>query len=206
MKVERRIVAAPLEVRAQTPDEPTRLVGYAAVFEREAVIAGFFREQIAAGAFADAIQADDVRALFNHDPNFVLGRNTAGTLTLSEDETGLRYEVDPPDTQWARDLLVSVQRGDVTQSSFGFEVLEEKWTEPDPKSKALPLRTILKAKLWDVSPVTYPAYEETTAEARDHAASLATAAAVLEGATAADARMSATVLRQKRQAIIEGTL
>lgn len=202
MKTERRIVSAPLEIRSAEA-EPAKLVGYAAVFEREAVIAGLFRERIAPGAFSTAIKEDDVRALFNHDPNFVLGRTTAGTLELAQDDTGLRYEVDPPDTQWARDLMVSVQRGDVSQSSFGFQVVREEWTNPENR-KELPTRTILEARLFDVSPVTYPAYEETTAEARDHATALATASAVLEGADEQDT--AATVIRQKRQSLIEAML
>lgn len=203
MKVERRIVAAPLEVRARE-SEPTQLTGYAAVFNRDAVIAGLFRERIAPGAFETAIADDDVRALFNHDPNYVLGRTTAKTLTLDEDKTGLRYTVDPPDTQWARDLLVSVQRGDVTQSSFGFQVVREEWTNPENRTE-LPTRTILEARLFDVSPVTYPAYEETTVEARAKAEAITTAQAVLDGAEEAAAR-AATVIRQKRQAIEEGLL
>lgn len=205
MKTERRIVAAPLEVRSADGEQPRKLAGYAAVFNRDAVIAGLFRERIAPGAFATAIQEDDVRALFNHDPNYVLGRNRSKTLTLSEDGTGLLYEVDPPDTHWARDLMVSVERGDVSQSSFGFSVVREEWTTPENRAE-LPTRTILEARLFDVSPVTYPAYEETTAEARDQATALATAAATLERATEDVAAADATVLRQKRQAIIEGTL
>lgn len=139
------------------------------MFDREAVIAGLFRERIAPGAFAEAIREDDVRALFNHDPNLILGRTTAGTLLLAEDETGLRYEIDPPETQWARDLMVSVERGDISQSSFGFSVVREEWQAPSSPNE-LPLRTILEARLYDVSPVTFPAYEETTAEARSAAA------------------------------------
>lgn len=201
MTTERRIVNHKIEVRAAEGDA-VKLIGYASVFNVEATIAGFFREKIAPGAFTTAIKEDDVRGLFNHDPNFVLGRNTAGTLALSEDESGLRYEADPPDTQWARDLMVSVKRGDVNQSSFGFQVVREEWTNPENRAE-LPLRTILEARLFDVSVVTYPAYEETSAEARTKAEALATAARVLEGAAAAK---DATVIRQKRQDIIEGLL
>lgn len=194
---ERRIVAAPISLRAKAEDAPQGLVGYASVFNTEAVIAGLFRERIAPGAFTKAIKEDDVRALFNHDPNFVLGRTTSGTLSLSEDEKGLRYEAEPPDTQWARDLMVSIERGDVSQSSFGFQVVREEWREPENRAE-LPLRTILEARLFDVSPVTYPAYEETSAEARDAAAKhVAPAAVDLVGAT---------VIRQKRQGIIEAML
>jgi HK97 family phage prohead protease len=203
MKTERRIVATPIEVR-KAGDTPATLVGYASVFDRETVIGGFFREKIAPGAFAAAVKEDDVRALFNHDPNYVLGRTTAGTLDLSEDDTGLRYEVAPPDTQWARDLMVTVSRGDVNQSSFGFTVVREEWQEAENRA-ALPLRTILEARLFDVSPVTYPAYEETTAEARSHAAALTTAADVLTGAADALA-LAETVIRMKRQQIVEAEL
>ncbi len=100
MKVERRVVTQPVEVRAMG-DTPM-LSGYAAVFNTDTVIAGMFRERIAPGAFTAAVREDDVRALFNHDPNCVLGRTTAGTLSLSEDQTGLRYQIDPPDTQVAQ--------------------------------------------------------------------------------------------------------
>lgn len=178
MTPERRTITGPVEMRADA-DQPSRLVGYAALFSTPTEIAGAFREQIAPGAFADAVTRDDVRALFNHDANFVLGRNTAGTLTLSEDSRGLRYEIDPPDTQWARDLMVSVQRGDISQSSFAFEVIEEAWDYPT-RDAALPTRTILRAKLYDVSPVTYPAYESTTVSARSLEAAKGSGAWMLE--------------------------
>lgn len=160
--LERRVVTVPVEVRAEG-DGPTRLTGYAAVFNTEARIADVFVERIAPGAFSQAIATDDVRALFNHDANFVLGRTTSGTLTLSEDATGLRYDVEPPDTTWARDLMVSVARGDISQSSFAFSVDEEAWDYP---KGALPVRTVVRARLFDVSPVTYPAYAETSVSAR----------------------------------------
>lgn len=207
MKRERRIVTEQIEVRA-AGEAPTALVGHAAVFDREASIGGMFREKIAPGAFKAAIKEDDVRALFNHDPNFVIGRTTAGTLKLSEDKTGLRYEATPPDTQWARDLMVSVGRGDVSQSSFGFQVVREEWTMPENRAD-LPLRTILEARLFDVSPVTYPAYEETSVEARTQAAAMLTAETVIVEQAEREreqASYDATLLRQKRQDIIEGTL
>ena len=139
-------------------DGEGKIKGHAAVFDMESTAGRYFREKIAPGAFTASIQSDDVRALWNHDPNYVLGRNTAGTLTLTEDERGLAYEIDPPDTQWARDLQVSIKRGDITQSSFGFEVIKQEWVEHKDE---LPLRIIREAKLWDVSPVTYPFYEQT---------------------------------------------
>lgn len=182
-ELERRVVTLPVAVRAE--GEEKRLGGYASVFNTETVIAGLFREQIAPGAFTEAVTQDDVRALFNHDPNFVIGRTASGTLTLREDETGLAYDALPPDTQWARDLLVSVGRGDISQSSFGFAVESDDWTRPE-RSGDLPLRTIRKAKLYDVSPVTYPAYESTTTAVR----SAATVAAAPEEAGDTDAAMA----------------
>lgn len=174
-ELERRVVAQPVEARA-VDGEPSRLVGYAALFNSETEIAGMFRERINPGAFTEAVGRDDVRALFNHDANFVLGRTTSGTLTLSEDEAGLRYDVVPPDTTWARDLMVSVARGDISQSSFAFSVDEEAWDYP--KGGGMPTRTVKRATLYDVSPVTYPAYAETTVSARSLEAAKAEAVPV----------------------------
>jgi HK97 family phage prohead protease len=151
----------PGSLKGLKPMAKPKLAGYAAVFDLEANIAGEFRECIARGAFTAAIGRDDVRALFNHSPDFVLGRTTAGTLRLSEDSIGLRYEIDPPDTQWARDLIVSVERGEVKQSSFAFNATDEEWVFG--KRGELPLRIVRAARLWDVSPVVFPAYEGTSA-------------------------------------------
>jgi HK97 family phage prohead protease len=131
--------------------------GYAAVFNSDANIGGYFVERIAPGAFANAIGRDDVRCLFNHDDHYVLGRSASGTLRLSEDDRGLAYEADPPDASWARDLVASIERGDISQSSFAFRATREEWDETGP----LPIRTILEVQLFDVSPVTYPAYDDT---------------------------------------------
>merc|ERR1712167_189744 len=101
---------------------------------------------------------DDERALFNHNPDLILGRTIANTLNISVDEKGLRYEFDAPDTTIGNDLLVSLKRGDITQSSFGFIVEEDSW-DNDKEGKVI--RTIEKvSRLLDVSPVTYPAYPE----------------------------------------------
>lgn len=131
--------------------------GHAAVFNRLSQDLGGFVEQVAPGAFKKTIQEADVRALFNHDPSQVLGRSTAGTLRLSEDNVGLHYSVDLPDTSFARDLAVSMGRGDVSQSSFGFRVVPngDAWSFTD---QDYPLRTLNELQLMDVSPVTYPAY------------------------------------------------
>ena len=143
-------------------DEPAKIMGHAAVFNTLSEDLGWFREKIDPGAFAESIKEDDIRALFNHDPNFVLGRNKAGTLKLSEDDTGLAVEIAPPDTQVARDLLVSIERGDVSQMSFGFRTIDQAWEIVDEED----IRTLKKAKLFDVSPVTFPAYPETDVAVR----------------------------------------
>lgn len=164
---ERRVILADVQVRSAEDDKPM-VSGYAAMFNEETVIAGLFREQIAPGAFAEAVKTDDVRALWNHDPNVPLGRTKSGTLTLAEDTRGLKYDVvlNPDDTA-AMDVRARILRGDVDGSSFGFVVEEDAWEYPSDKtSRALPLRTIKKASLFDVSPVTFPAYEATSVSAR----------------------------------------
>ena len=138
-----------------------QIVGYAAMFNSETVIYGMWREVIAPGAFSAAIAAgQDVRALVNHDENLVLGRTTAKTLVLSEDTRGLQVEITPPDTQAGRDIIVSLDRGDIDQMSFAFVATSERWDEP-LDGIGLPLRTVITADLYDVSVVTYPAYEDT---------------------------------------------
>jgi HK97 family phage prohead protease len=166
-KEERRALKSPIELRAD--DASATISGYAAVFNQETIIGSSmwgFREQIDSGAFDDAVKTDDVRALFNHDPNILLGRTESGTLRLKTDKKGLRYEVDLPDTAQAKDVRTLIQRGDVSGSSFGFIVEEDDWDEREVKKGKLPLRTILKASLFDVSPVTFPAYEATSVSAR----------------------------------------
>jgi hypothetical protein len=161
------------EVRAVAGDEgqPARIVGHGAMFnKRSDLIAGLFVEEIAPGAFDDVL-GDDVRGLFNHDPNFVLGRTRSGTLALSVDADGLRYEIDPPDTQTVRDLVLApLARGDITGSSFAFRVAPDgdEWREDD---NGLIVRTIHKfSRLLDVSPVTYPAYPDASAAKRSYEA------------------------------------
>lgn len=154
--IERRFYSSS-EIRVDEQKEP-KLVGYAAVFDSLSEEMWGFREKVAKGAFEKSIGRDDIRMLWNHDPNFVLGRNKAGTLTLREDSKGLYFEGTPPDTQWAKDLLVSIKRGDITQNSFGFVILDDEWDEDDDGRK---VRTLRKVKLFDISPVTYPAYPAT---------------------------------------------
>lgn len=158
---ETRTFSFDIEVR-EDGDAP-KIRGHAAVFDQKTNI-GPFEERVARGAFIDSIGTDDVRALFNHDPTHVLGRNKSGTLRMSEDSQGLAIEIDPPDTQFARDLMTSIKRGDISEMSFGFRAIKESWEGTRPKA----LRTLEKVRLFDVSPVTFPAYEGTDVAVRSH--------------------------------------
>ena len=149
------------EIRATDGDNP-KISGYAAVFDELSENLGGFYERIQRGAFANTLNTADVRALWNHDSNYPLGRSRAGTLVLSEDETGLAFEIDPPETSYAKDLLVSMRRGDVDQMSFGFITVRDKWEQIGGQV----IRTLLEVELFDVSPVTYPAYPTTSATVR----------------------------------------
>lgn len=140
--------------------------GHAAVFDSASEDLGGFTEYVARGAFKRALDRHpDVRALFNHDSNYVLGRTKSRTLDLREDPRGLHYYVKAPDTAWVRDLRASMLRGDIDQSSFAFTVERDRWQEQDGKVT----RTILEVRdLYDVSIVTQPAYPEADASARDN--------------------------------------
>lgn len=165
MKPERRAFAMEGLRVVRAEGEPPKIVGHAAVFNSLSEDMGGWKEQIMPGAFAGVL-GDDVRALWNHDPNHVLGRTRNKTLSLAEDAKGLLIENTPPDTQMARDLLLLIERGDVSQMSFSFNVAAggSQWAEEG----GTVVRTILKfARLWDVSPVTFPAYPETDVAVRE---------------------------------------
>lgn len=160
--LERRFIVDGVELRAAGDEtKPSIIAGYAAVFSQLSEDLGGFREQIAPGAFSKSL-GEDIRALFNHDRNFVIGRNKSKTLRLEEDARGLRVEIDPPDTTDARDLLVKMKRGDVTGMSFGFRTMEDHWDEVDGKV----VRTLIEVRVFDVSVVTYPAYPQADAAVR----------------------------------------
>jgi len=143
--------------------------GYAAIFDSPTQI-GWFQEVIKRGAFDEAIKTSDVRALFNHDPNLLLARSNkgVGTLTLSIDDKGLKYRFEAPKTQAGNDLLEYLERGDLSQSSFGFTILESEWeTRNKGMDNEEQIRHIKKIDiLFDVSPVTFPAYQDTTVAKR----------------------------------------
>ena len=159
---QRSIVVDDIETRAANESGAFGFKGHAAVFNRFANIGGFFKERIAPGAFTKTIQEADVRFLMNHDPQYVLARSKAGTLRLSEDKRGLLVDADMAPTTYASDLSLLLERGDVSQMSFGFIAVRDEWDE----SKKIPERTVTEAKLFDVSVVTFPAYDGTDAALR----------------------------------------
>jgi uncharacterized protein len=148
------------------------LVGYAAVFNSLSEDLGGFRELIRPGAFkASLARGDDVRALVGHDSSQIIGRRAAGTLNISEDEKGLRVEIAVPDTTVGRDLIVSVKRGDLTAMSFGFSTQEDEWLKENKAGDIVRRRELIAADLYEVSVVAFPAYAETSVEARERSLS-----------------------------------
>lgn len=157
------------ELRATKTDGKTVLAGYAAVYDqRSAPIYGIFYEVVRRGAFARALAGtDDVRALFDHDSSMVLGRTRSKTLSLSEDEKGLKFELTLPDTSVGRDLAQLVERRDISEMSFGFRKIKDRWTEEtNADGLMITTRELLEVELFDVSPVAYPAYPQTDVAVR----------------------------------------
>lgn len=154
-----------VRIEQRDDSEGLRLSGYAAVFDKPTNIAGMFVEVIRHGAFRHAIASgQDVALLYNHNPDTVMARTTNGTLKLREDDTGLWFEadLDPRDSD-AQRVVAKVERGNVSQGSFAFEATSERWNYDE---RDIPLREILETNLHDVSPVTYPAYADTSVHAR----------------------------------------
>lgn len=171
------------------------IAGYASVFYREGDPATEYEmwpadqygprvvERIMPRAFDRAVKEDDVRALFDHDSAVVLGRSGAGTLRLSVDAIGLRYEIDPPDTAAARDLIVSLRRGDISGSSFAFLPRDTSRREVMPAADgSKPGEYVIErndVQLFDVGPVTFPAYAGATSGVRAADSDLAAERAIL---------------------------
>lgn len=192
-----RRVAGQLSIEQRADGGGPQLVGYAAMFNSRSGDLGGFVEQIRQGAFSESVNSGaDVRALWNHNDGQVLGRTAAGTLRLAEDNLGLRVEIDPPDTQAGRDALTSIERGDVNQMSFAFRVRPggQDFAEDE---RGQVVRTLTDVELFEVSPVTFPAYEDTRVDVRaiDRAREQRAAANVDQGIlfedTGSRARMAA---------------
>ena len=168
MKPEIRMLEVDVaEMRVEEGAAGPKITGYAAVFNRRSQDLGGFLEVIRPGAFRKVIESADIRALFNHDPNFVLGRIKSNTLNLEENTKGLRFEVSPPDSQMIKDLVLEpIKRGDIDGCSFSFRVSVngEKWQKVNDE---MMLREVLEVSdMRDVGPVTYPAYLNTSVSVR----------------------------------------
>jgi uncharacterized protein len=162
MDIERRVIAHE-EARARKSEG--KVVGTGVFYGSWSADLGGFRERFAPGAFADSLAQDDIRVQWQHSAMHVLGRVRAGTARVWEDERGMHYEVTPPDAQWARDAVASIERGDVDQNSFAFFVedpTDQVWEEKE----GTVYRTVLRARLREVGPQTDPAYPDTTVALR----------------------------------------
>ena len=183
------------ETRIEADKEARTITGYAAIYNSDSEDLGGFIERMSKGAFDGRLQ-DDVRVLFNHDNNLVLGRTISGTATLEVDEKGLRYTCQLPDTTYAKDLIELMERGDVTQSSFAFTIEDESWEE---RADGMLIRTVKKVgQLYDVSPVTYPAYKDSTSGLR-------TSAPIEMEQREVEVEEQKEEKQQEPEAVIEGT-
>lgn len=152
-----------IEFKADQQGEGRTVEGYAALYSVVSSELYGFEEVIEPGAFDNA-DISDVRALFNHDANQILARTSSKTMSVEVDGKGLRYSFEMPNTTLGNDLLVMMKRGDISQSSFQFTIKEDSWEE---REGMLPLRHIRQVDaVYDVAPVTFPAYTQTTATAR----------------------------------------
>lgn len=150
---DRRVIEEVVEIRSEEGRRPI-ISGYAAVFNSPSHDLGGFKEIVRPGAFSRSIASGaNVRAYHNHDMNLLLGTTQSGTLRLSENQRGLKYEIDVPDTTYGEDLLKLVKRGDIRGSSFKFSNPKDQWNNQGTK------RELIDVDLLDVSTVDNPAYE-----------------------------------------------
>lgn len=157
-----RFTKTTIEIRVHTDGGQQKITGYAAVFDSLSEDLGGFRETIKPGTFSRALtEKQDVRGLVDHDSSKIIGRTEAGTMTLIEDDRGLKYEIDVADTTAGRDIVESIKRGDVSGSSFAFSVVADSWRTEDGEE----IRELTDVDLFDVGPVAFPAYPATVTEA-----------------------------------------
>jgi HK97 family phage prohead protease len=163
-------------IRAAAEADGSQFVGHAAVFNSRTAIGnpltwGFY-EEINAGAFTKTLKEGDARFLVDHDTSLLVARVSAGDLRLGEDDLGLAVDSDlDTEVSYVRDLIRNVDKRRITGMSFGFQVVKDDWkTEEvetnDGNSAEVEIRTIQEVRLFEVSAVTFPAYEETDAAVR----------------------------------------
>lgn len=163
----RELTTQKIELREDDSGKRT-ISGYAVKWELKSEVMGYsrrFREQFKKGAFVETLGSEDQRFLWSHDTSKVLGRTKNNTLRLSEDEIGLRFELDLPSTTLGNDTYESIKRGDVDGVSFGFQMRKQEMNESDPNNV---VRTVVQAKLLEVSAVAFPAYPDSEVSARGY--------------------------------------
>jgi HK97 family phage prohead protease len=187
-----------LEIRKVDDTGKRTIAGYAVLWDKLSLpIYGSFRERVRSGAFKKSLSENNVRSLWNHNSDMVLGSTKAKTMRLSEDEKGLRFEIDLPETNAGKDAGVMIERGDVDGMSFGFNICKQEWDETDPKNI---IRTLIVVDLREISPTPFPAYPQSKVSVRsveddfvDHSAEIASAKAEEEKRTqTAQAETTAT--------------
>ncbi len=166
-KTERRFIGGQVRSEKRDGSDAAIIAGIGSAYSSEYDV-GFFTEIFAPGAFSKSLKTSDARCLFNHDNNFVLGRQKPGTLRVSEGSEALVYECEPPDSPIARSIVESIKRGDVDGSSIGFYTIKDQWVdERDDSGKIVKTtRTVIEAELVDVGPVTFPANPDATSKVR----------------------------------------
>lgn len=162
------------EIRQMKNDdgkEYSQIDGYAVMYNKRSDIMYDYWgdpwvERFAVGAFVDSLTERNQKALWNHEWSMPLGSVRAGTLGLMDGDEGLKYVIDIPNNTWGNDAAESIGRGDTDGSSFQFRASEDMWEIIKIDGEEIYQRTVLKAELYEVSPCTYPAYPDSTSEAR----------------------------------------
>lgn len=155
---EQRAFVGGLELRAEGDGESGQTTkGYACLYDNDTDIGGYFIERFSKGAFTKSLKERDVVALHSHDDGRPMGRMSRDTLRFADDDKGLGFENDLPDTQDGRDLATSLDRGDIEGMSFRFRAIKEEWDE----SGDIPKRTVIEAELYEITYTAFPAYPDT---------------------------------------------
>ena len=167
MTKELRTMTMEVEIRKSENEPDSRTIqGYAVKWNELSETLGWgvkFKEKFSKGAFTESLKEEHQRGLWNHNPDYLLGNTKSKTLRLQEDDVGLRFEIDLPSNSWGNDVRESVKRGDVTGVSFGFSVKDENWDDTNENNI---IRTITKAKLFEISPTPNPAYTQSEVSLR----------------------------------------
>lgn len=158
----RHVELSNMEIR-NTDDGKTIVGGYVVEFEKLSVPLYGFREKVRKGAFEKSLRNSNVKALWNHNSDLVLGSTKNGTLKLWEDDRGLKFELELPDTTWGRDAAATIKRGDVDGVSFGFETVVDEWDNSDENNV---IRTLVEVNLFEISPTPFPAYPDSSVGVR----------------------------------------